>query len=93
MPLAEPPVAEPRGRPGCEAPQHRLHLQPRPWETTKCPCPSTLPPPWCATREMPREIPEDLADMSVEKDILATGIMVIDLPTPYYKGDKTGPCQ
>ena len=41
-------------------------------------------------RELPREIPEDFADVSVEQEILATGMKVINLLAPYYKGDKTG---
>ena len=68
--------------------------------------PSTPPPPWCANREMPRElrlpgatnlhreltreIPKDAADASVEQEILATDIKVIDLLAPYHKGNKTG---
>ena len=66
----------------------------------KRPCPNTLPPPWCVTRELPKELPgtaempreisEDAADVSLEQEILATGIKVIDLLAPYYKGDKTG---
>ena len=39
-------------------------------------------------RELTRKIPEDAADMSVEQEILATSIKVINLLAPNYKGDK-----
>ena len=41
-------------------------------------------------RELTRKVPEDAADVSVEQEILAIDIKVIDLLAPYYKGDKTG---
>ena len=58
------------------------------------------PPPWRTTRKLPRELQgaaelphkliKDFMDASIEQEIIATGIKVINLLAPYYKGDKTG---
>lgn len=45
----------------------------------------------CRTAPIHAEAPE-FTDMSVEQEILVTGIKVVDLLAPYAKGGKIGMC-
>ena len=87
-PSPEKDTSSPRKDTPCPREEH-----PGPMEAMERPRPNTLTPPWCATREPPRElpqaaelpreltreIPKDAADVSVEQEILVTGIKVVEL--------------